>query len=84
MVCEKNATIAFWKLCPTEEDLGILMLSAVIGQEGENRDNRDWVRLKVKQLTLSMGPAGVEVCNYVQRATIPSQRIISYSEYSQI
>jgi hypothetical protein len=35
MVCEKYAMIVFWKLCPTEEDLGILMLSAVIGQEGE-------------------------------------------------
>ncbi len=28
------------------------------------------------QLTLSMGPARAEVCCYVQRATIPSKRVL--------
>jgi hypothetical protein len=48
------------------------------GQEGgEKRANRDWAEdPKVGQLTLSMGPARAEVYSYVQRATIPSKRII--------
>jgi hypothetical protein len=34
--------------------------------------------LKIGQLALSMGPARAEVCSYVQRATIPSNRVIPY------
>jgi hypothetical protein len=32
--------------------------------------------LKIGQLTLSTGPAGAEVCFLVERATIPSKRVI--------
>ncbi len=31
---------------------------------------------KIGQLTLIMGPARTEVCGFVQRATIPSDRVI--------
>jgi hypothetical protein len=50
---------------------------------GEKGDNGDWARgLKMGQLTLSMGPAGAEVCSYIQRATILSKRVIPYIKYS--
>jgi hypothetical protein len=59
-------------LCPTEEDLGMLMFSAVInvhmcGWEGGKGGSGGWaMRLKMRQLILSMGPAGVEVRLFVR------------------
>jgi hypothetical protein len=79
-----------WKIqCPTEEDSGMLMSSVVVvstfvGQKGRKRGGKgDWARrLKMGQLTLSMGPAMAEVPSYVHRATIPSKRVIPYIKYS--
>jgi hypothetical protein len=59
-------------VCPTEEDLGMFMLSLFIVMTCG-----DWVRgPNMGKLTLSMGPARAEVRSYVQRATIPSKRAI--------
>ncbi len=33
------------------------------------------------QLTLSMGPARAKVCRFVQRATIPSKKVIFYIQH---
>ncbi len=69
-------------LCPTEEDYAMLRLSATVnfacvGGKGEKGGNGDWARgLKIGQLTLGMGPARVEVCLFVQRATIPSMKVV--------
>ncbi len=55
----------------------VIEIASVGGKEGEMRDNGDWVRdPKEGQLTLSMGLARAEVHSYVQRATIPSKRVI--------
>jgi hypothetical protein len=44
----------------------VILIACVDGKEGKKRGNRGWVRgPKVGQLTLSMGPARVEVCSYV-------------------
>jgi hypothetical protein len=69
---------------PTEEDLGLLMSSVVVnvriyGREGGKRDGGEQARgLKMGQLTLSMGPARAAVSFLLQRATIPSKRVIFY------
>ncbi len=68
-------------LCLTEEDLGMLMSSVVVTvrmcwREGGKREQ--WMLVKGPkkgQLTLSMGPARVEICFFVQRATVPSKRV---------
>ncbi len=53
-------------------------------EEGEERGNGGWARdLKVGQLTMSMGPARTEVRRHIQRATIPSKRVVYTLKYSQ-
>ncbi len=51
------------------------------------KEGQWWLGLEPKsevgQLTLSMGPAWVEVRSYVQRATIPSMRVVEALKYSQ-
>jgi hypothetical protein len=43
----------------------------------EKRSNWDWVRgPKMGQLTLSMEPVRAKVPSYIQRATIPSKRVL--------
>jgi hypothetical protein len=66
-------------MCQTEEESGILISSEVVdvnicGREEEKGGQASG--LKMGQLTLSMGSAGVEVCFFVQRATIPSKRVL--------
>jgi hypothetical protein len=53
----------------------------VLACVGGKREKRGavWVGvrdLKVGQLTLSMGPARAEVRSYIQRAIIPSKRVV--------
>jgi hypothetical protein len=49
---------------------------------GEKVGKEDCARgQKMGLLTLSMGSARAEVCSYVQRATIPSKKVILYSLY---
>jgi hypothetical protein len=50
------------------------------GKEGQWGQVKDLI---VGQLTLSMGPARVKVCTYVQGATIPSKRVVFILKYSQ-
>jgi hypothetical protein len=33
------------------------------------------------QLALSMGPARAEVCNFIQKATIPSKKVFLHSTF---
>jgi hypothetical protein len=53
--------------------------------KGKKGGNGDWVKgLKIKQLTLSMGPARTELDSSLQRATIPNKKkVILCIEYSQ-
>ncbi len=53
-----------------------------VGEEGVKRGKEGSGELgkgpQNGQLTLRMGPARMEVCNCVQRATIPSDRVVLY------
>jgi hypothetical protein len=54
-------------------------------EEGEKRGRGGWVRdLKLGQLTLTTGKERAEVRSYVQRATIPSKRVVYTLKYSHI
>jgi hypothetical protein len=69
---EPHSVVDSSMLCPTEKDSGMLMFSAVInvhmfGWEGGKGGGGGWARRsKMRQLTLSMGPAGVEVRFFVR------------------
>jgi hypothetical protein len=52
------------------------MFTHVDGAGGKGDGGGQARGLKIGQLTLSMGPAGADVCFLVQRATIPSKRVI--------
>ncbi len=57
--------------------LYVIEIACVGRKEGKKRGNEDWVRdPNVGQLTMSVGLVWAEVCSYVQRATIPSKRVI--------
>jgi hypothetical protein len=74
-------------VCLTEEDLGVFSsvswyLHALAGEEGGKRGKEGSGELNKGpqngQLILRMGPARMEVRNCVQRATIPSDRVVLY------
>jgi hypothetical protein len=52
----------------------MLMSSVVTGKGGGGAKG-----LKLAQFTLNMGPGRVEVCFFVQRATIPSMRVFFFA-----
>ncbi len=58
----------------------VIELACVGSKRGKRGNPRN---LKVGQLTLSMGLARAEVRSYVQRATIPSKRLVYTLKYMQ-